>query len=371
MIIGIDAKAISKTYTGIAVYVHEMINWFCIIAPENEYVLFSNRDFVMPKEWKSCKKVIYDAKTTGSIAILYGFKKLVKKYHIDVFWGPEHCIPIGNIGCKKVVTFHDLALLYNAKYGTTYNALLQKYMVNKCAKAADQIIAISQSTKNDIKKLCKDYADINVIYNGDSPYTGKANQVKESEKKQIVTKFNLKDNYFLYCGTIEPRKNIITIIRAYNQFRKTTGINTQLILCGKLGWKYKKILREIDNSQYRSDIILTGYVTNLEREFFYRNAIALLFPSYYEGFGFPLLEAMSCGIPVITANNSSLPEVGGDVAFYLKSVEDYDDMSMKMEHLYKLTEIERLNISKKCIEQAGKFSRKKCAVEILKVFESV
>ena len=84
MIIGIDAKAISKTYTGIAVYVHEMINWFCIIAPENEYVLFSNRDFVMPKEWKSCKKVIYDAKTTGSIAILYGFKKLVKKYHIDV-----------------------------------------------------------------------------------------------------------------------------------------------------------------------------------------------------------------------------------------------------------------------------------------------
>ncbi len=370
MRVGIDAKVLSKPYTGIAVYLHSVLSWFQRLEPENEYILFSNRDFDMPREWRSCEKVIYSTKLPASIKVCLGLEKVIDQYNIDIFWGPEHCLPYTKGNYKRVVTFHDIGVLINPKWGTRYNALLQKFMVKRSARIADLVVGISQSTCNDIIKYTHiDPKKVVCVNNGDSPYNGKEPTISEKDVNIVKKKYNIGDEYFLYFGTLEPRKNVVTIIKAYNEYRTTNpDQNQKLVLGGGLGWRYEPILKEIENSPYRTDIIRTGYIDEKAKEVLYRNALCFLFPSLYEGCGFPIIEAMSCGTPVITARNSSLPEVGGDVAFYIDDALDYRTMANLMVNIKELSRSERLELSKKCKTQALKFSRKECAKEILDEF---
>lgn len=372
MTIGIDAKSLSRKHTGIAVYVKEVISWMQKIENGNEYILFSNAEFEMPEDWVNCKKVIYRTYLPGSLFICFLLDGWMRKYHIDVFWGAEHCIPLSRCHFKKIVTIHDLAVTLHPGWGTNYNALFQRLFVSNCARASDAVAAISNSTKRDIIKFCGiDEKKIRVIYNGDSPYQYREKSFSEREENEIRRKFHIEGGFLLYCGTIEPRKNITGIVKAFNHFRANSLADVKLVLCGALGWKYKKIIGEIETSPYRDDIVMTGYVTETEKEFFYRNTIALLFPSHYEGFGFPILEAMSCGVPVITARNSSLEEVGGDAALY---VDDEDDFE-KISHLISLVEgfddSRRKEAGMKGKIRARQFSRKICAEEMLSLFKSV
>lgn len=208
-----------------------------------------------------------------------------------------------------------------------------------------------------------------VIYNGDSPYRGKANTIDENQQLAIENKFQIqKQGYFLFVGSIEPRKNIDTIVKAYDEYRKNGG-KAKMVLAGGLGWRYKPTLRLIDASPYNKDIVLSGYVSAIEKEYLYRNAISLVFPSLCEGFGLPILEAMSVGTPVIISRNSSLPEVGGEYAFYLENALDYVTLSSMLFRIEALSPDERKKLAGACIKWANTFSRKKCAIEILNLLE--
>lgn len=370
MIIGIDAKSLSKRYTGIAIYVHEMLRYFNEIAcDDDQFYLFSNRDFDMDLELSDkFHKVIYHS-LTGSFGVMFQMGKYVKKYNIDVFWSPEHIAPLTKIECKIVVTIHDLAILRFPETGERYNKFLQDVFVFRSCRKADRIIAISKATANDIVKLCKINADkVQVIYNGDSPYTGKSSTLTAIDNSTIKNKFGIDCPYFLFVGTFSPRKNIVTIIKAYNEFRRRNNCKYKLVLAGGFGWKYENILEEIEKSSYKQDIVKTGFCSDKEREYLYRNAFALLYPSLYEGFGLPILEAMSVGAPVITSNVSSMPEVGGNVAFYVNNVYDADELCCRMQELCSLPEndLNKLKLDSKI--HAAKFSRKKCAEEIYDVF---
>lgn len=372
MRIGIDVKTLSKRYTGIAVYVYEMIKYFNEFATTDEFYLYSHKDFELDFDLNSnFHKVIYKG-ITGSIGIMFQLAGLLKKDKIDIFWGTEHCLVWGKHSFKQVVTIHDLSALHNPKVSTRYNAFLQRFMAVPSCRRADRIIAISNSTAKDIIDNSGVKPEkVSVIYNGDSPYRGISKEYTTLDHSKMYDNFKISPNqYFLFVGSIEPRKNIITIVKGYNEYRDNGGSN-KLVLVGGLGWRYEAILSEIKRSKYVDDIIMTGYVMTEDKEYLYRNATCLVFPSLWEGFGFPVLEAMSVGTPVITSNISSLPEVGGNAALYIDDCFNYRQLSKYMSKISEMSAVDRFDLMQKCIEQANKFSREDCAKQILKLFHSM
>jgi glycosyltransferase involved in cell wall biosynthesis len=188
--------------------------------------------------------------------------------------------------------------------------------VKKQLREADKIIAVSKNTKNDIIELFKVKEEkIKVIYPGIDKAFKEID--KKSEKvKLIKEKYKLPESYLLYLGTLEPRKNIIGIIKAYEIFREKNidFKKYKLVIAGGTGWKSNKIFKTHKKSKYYHDIIFLGYINKKDKSYLYNGAKIFLFPSFFEGFGFPPLEAMACGVPTIVGNNSSLSEAVGDSA---------------------------------------------------------
>ena len=346
-----------------------MIRYFAELDSINEFYLYTNKAIYIVFNLPQNFHVIEYKAISGTIGVVFNLAALLKRDKIDVFWGPEHCLPLGQQPFKRVLTIHDLSVLFHYKLGTRYNYIIQKLITIPSIKCADKIVAISYSTANDVAKYT-DMSKCEVVYNGDSPYKGHDARYSNEELRQTLEKYSLKnDNYFLFVGSIEPRKNIRTIVDAFNRYKKETKSNIKLVLAGGLGWRYKKILRDINRSPYKKDIIQTGYCSDIELEILYRNCIGLLFPSIYEGFGFPILEAMSVGKPVVTSRVSSLPEVGGDIAYYIDDVYDSTTLCQKMIDVVQLTDGKRSILAEKSKERANMFSRKECAKKLLNIIK--
>jgi len=178
---------------------------------------------------------------------------------------------------------------------------------------SDKIIAVSESTKNDLVNLYHvDPAKVQVIYSGISSDIARPS---DENLKEFKIKNKLPDEFILFLGKFEPRKNISGIIGAFDILKRNTNFsNLKLILVGSRGWLYKNIFEDIEKSKYRDSIILKDYVSDDERSFYYSLASVFVYPSFFEGFGFPPLEAMKCGTPVIASRSSAIPETVGNSA---------------------------------------------------------
>ncbi|MBP3461180.1 MAG: glycosyltransferase family 4 protein [Bacilli bacterium] len=364
MKIGIDARPLVEKKTGIGTYLNEILKEINKIDKENEYYLYSNKKIVLDFELNKNFKICEHSYKIGTFFVLYKLSKILKKDNIDLFWGTEHCLPRKKEKTKYLLTIHDLALKKMPSVGKFYNVLIQNFILKKSCDNADKIIAVSKSTKKDLIELLKiNDEKIKVIYpNGKQ--TRKYN-LKESEEREIEKKYNIsKNNFLFFLSTIEPRKNIITLVKAFEKLKEKNK-NLKLVLSGGLGWKYKKTLKVIEKSKYKKDIILTGYINECEKEYLFKNASCFVYPSLYEGFGIPILEAMNNNQIVVTSNISSIPEVGEEAAFYYDNVLDSNSLKDTIDKVLKLTEEERKEYIKKGQAQVKKFSWEKCAKEII------
>lgn len=361
MKIGIDARQLTLADpAGVGWYVIELLKRFNEIDKENEFILYMNRKCLYTMCLGDNFSVRIIPGKIGSLWLRYKLPFYLKKDGIDIFWGPEHILPKKVKGIRYVVTIHDLALIINPKWGETKNSIIQNLFLRKSVKDADLIIAISESTQKDILKLCKVSEDkIKKIYNGFS--TKKSSNA--SHTISTLKKYKISNDYFLYVGTIEPRKNIITLIKAFEIVRRKYNVN--LVIVGKTGWKYNKIIDAINISRDRKNIIRTGYVSAEDKNNLYAGAKAFIFPSYYEGFGIPILEAMGHENIVITMENSSLREVGGNAALYIENNNDYQALANLMEKVYEMDVKARNEIITKGNAQIRKFSWDECAYETL------
>ena len=367
MRIGIDARPlIAEKLSGIGNYVINILK-YCNNNFDKEYILYSNEELLYHSEIidRFEKRIIPG--TVGTTWVCFGLRRALQNDHIDIFWGTQHMIPLTSRDLRLVLTVHDFALLINPSWGSTRNAIMQNIFGKMSARRADCIIADSESTANDIRKLIKKRKqDIHSIHLGGGQIF---RDLTIDEEKSFSEKFNVKTcEYFLYLGTIEPRKNISGIVKAYNIYRRNQG-KKKLLIVGGFGWKYKKILQEINNSPYKGDIFLPGYISEAEKSFLLRNTIAFLFPSNYEGFGFPVLEAMAYGIPVITTNVSSLPEVGGEYAYYVESPKDWNKISELMIQIEKMSKEDKQILSEAEKKWYLRFDWKKCAMDTLSLLE--
>lgn len=243
----------------------------------------------------------------------------------DVLWVPLHNLPrFRSPKTKTVVTIHDLAF---KRYPETFPEVdkrkhdLQTAYALECA---DKVIAVSHSTKSDILKYYPDTAKakIEVIHHGIQQEQWECEGVGISS---VADKFNIKSPYIIYVGAIQPRKNIERLIGAFEKAKESHG-DLQLVLLGGRAWLSDSIYERRDRSKYKNDIIMTGGLPFDEMKSLMCGAKLFAYPSLYEGFGLPILEAFAAGIPVLTADNSSLPEVAGGAA-ELCNAESVDDIA--------------------------------------------
>ncbi|MBD2436131.1 glycosyltransferase family 1 protein [Nostoc sp. FACHB-110] len=221
--------------------------------------------------------------------------------------------------CAKslnIMSLHDLTFI---KYPSFTNFIVRTYTsrIQQSLKWTDLVITISENTKKDIINYLNIPEEKVYVTPLASRYNASSFTLELSEKLAKSKLYDFSKPYLLFVSTIEPRKNINTLITAFNYLKETYKIAHQLILIGKKGWSYEPIFAAIKNSPWRNEIHHLDYLSDDLVAFFYSKADVFVYPSYYEGFGMPVLEAMTLGAPVVTSNSSSIPEVTGDAAILI------------------------------------------------------
>ncbi len=264
---------------------------------------------------------------------------------------------------KRVTFIHDLSPILYPQWHPVASVWAHRLALKSILQNAHLILTNSNFTQQEIKRV---YPNINAAIEVTLlASTQKPNQLVDD---RIFKKHHIKTPYFLYVGTIEPRKNIQVLLNAYTVFRKEhPEKKTQLVLAGKWGWKQAQLLADIENNTFTNDIMLTGFVSEAEKKALYQNALAFIYPSLYEGFGLPLLEAMENGCPVISSNTSALPEVGGSAALYFQP----NNVMQLTKHLNNIaTDMnDKIINTSKLVEQAKKFSWQQTALKTLQYLE--
>jgi glycosyltransferase involved in cell wall biosynthesis len=233
---------------------------------------------------------------------------MLRKEKIDLFHGAMAVLPVLS-GIPSVLTIHDLALELFPETMHWKNWLPLKLFMKASARKADRIIAVSENTKKDLIKFYGIMPEqVKVIYLGvDKNFSF----VKKENDDGVLRRYNLKPGYILNVGTLEPRKNIVRLLEAYRLIAADLSRAPQLVIAGGKGWLSEDINKRIDSLGLKAKVILTGYVPDDDLPSLYRGAALFVYPSLYEGFGLPPLEAMASGVPVVSSNTSAIPEVVG------------------------------------------------------------
>lgn len=362
MRIAILSDPVDSQLAGVHTFTKEMIKSLLRTDKRNSYYLFRRRkvpafygakSIAVPKlEWT----ILFPL-----LRLFYFFGRLAKRYKIDVviepaFFGPFF-LPKG---VKRVTVIHDLTPLKFPRHHRWFYHVIFNLFVKRILKNADLIITNSENSRQDIVRYFPfTEGKIEKIYLGNdvnfSPVTN----------DKVLEEYNITKPYFLLVSTIEPRKNLQLLLDAYHRFRLETNHKVDLVIVGKKGWKSGKMYKKLAKHPFKKDIIMPGYVPEENLPALYTGSLAFIYPSIYEGFGLPVLEAMACGAPCIVSNSSSLPEVTGKAALLFNPF-DVNELSDQMQLLVARPDL-RQELSSKAIEQANVFSWDNFANELLQI----
>ena len=359
MRIAVDIRSLmeGKT-TGVEVYLQNLLHNLFRVDQKNEYILFANswRDIskslaLFPYPNVRLKITRYPNKLFN-IMQRFGWLK-VEKFTgpIDLFFSPHWRVVSLSSNTRLVITFHDLFFEIMPGFFTWRRRLWHWFMnYRRAANRATAIITVSENTKSDLTRLYR-IADnkIFVIYSG----------ITKKENKRVSRR------YFLYLGTFEPRKNIEAVLSAYAEYYATSSKKLPLIISGSSGWTTKIIIPEF----LRSQILVRQSIDEREKSELYQGAFAFIFPSFYEGFGFPVLESAQIGVPVISSYNSSIAEIGSDFVLFANPFHPRQvaKAMITLESDPRLYE----ELVKKSLNSAAKFDWEKSARSTLALFEKI
>ena len=266
----------------------------------------------------------------------------------------------------RVMTIHDLTCI---KYPNYLHSVVKTYAnrIKQCLKWTDLIIAVSESSKRDIIEYLAVEPERIYVTPQASRYSANYLSTEQAEQLQKSCSYDFSQPYLLFVSTIEPRKNIISLIRAFNLLKETHKLEHQLVLIGQKGWLYQSIFQAIENSPWKHRIHYLGYLSDELVALFYLKADVFVYPSYYEGFGLPVLEAMTLGTPVITSNTSSLPEVAGDAAILIDP-NDFEQLADAIWQVVSDSQV-RQKMVQKGKERAKLFSWERTASETINAYK--
>jgi glycosyltransferase involved in cell wall biosynthesis len=362
MRIAVNTRFLLKDYLeGYGFFIHETFKRIVLAHPEHEFIFVFDRPF--EKEFVFAENVT--PVVTGPPArhpllwkLWYDYKipSVLKKYKADVFVSADGFISLRS-KIPQCVVVHDLSFLHFPSFVKKSHLIYFKNQTPLFLNKAKRVATVSAFSKEDIiKQYGVDGNKIDVVYSAvKHGYAPVSNDIREAIKE----KFTGGKEYFLYVGAIHPRKNLMNLLKAFSLFKKRLKSNMKLVIAGRLAWKFEAFTEGLKTYKYRDDVIMPGYLPQQELIHLTASAYALVYPSFFEGFGVPPLEAMNCGVPVIASNASSIPEICGDAALFA-SPDNVEEIADKMMLLYKDEQL-RSNLIAKGLEQAKQYSWDKTA----------
>ncbi len=364
--IAIIADALDYQYAGIYYYTKEIINALAKIDSFNEYLIVrSNSEGDISKNVKEL--IIPTVKFPGAAPyrLFVQIPRTLVKEKVDIVLEPRHFGPFNLPKSIKRITFiHDLTPFHHPEWHQFTSRFLQQLFLPSILKKTDHVLTNSEYTKQDIIQyfpITKDKITSTLL--------ATETFFKPQEDLDLLKKLSVDSPYLLHVGTIEPRKNLTLLIEAFERLKQQSEQKLQLVLVGKKGWKSEDVFKAIENSPYKKDIKVLGYVERNALIALYSSAEAFVYPSLFEGFGLPLVEAMACACPIISSNAACLPEIADKAGLYfspISSKELLHQLKFLLSTPSKKTELKRLSL-----QQATKFSWKKTAKETLAVFQLV
>lgn len=306
-----------------------------------------------------------DVLATYPNSVLSHFERYLNKPNI--LHGTDHYVyPYRK--SRKVMTIHDLTFLKYPQYSTT---IVQGYLerIKRCLTWTDLIITFSENTRQDIIEYFNISSERIKITHEASRYSSNEVNLNKIKPLKNYIGYDFSIPYLLFVSTLEPRKNLITLIKAFEYLKEQHRIPHNLVLIGQKGWKYKSSFKAIKKSRYRENIYHLNYLSDELLALFYHQTDAFIYPSFYEGFGLPILEAMTLGSPVIASNTSSLPEIAGDAALLINP----NNTLELAEAILKVISDSQLRkeLIKKGLERAKLFSWERTAQETLKAYQFI
>ena len=337
MTIGVDSTSVKLAGHGMARYSLTLLQEFLRAEPDNRYVVYTRSEAAglfadFPADRVSLRTIPRVRCLPGELAQVarVAWREDILRRDllipgIDLFWGTNGWLP-GSGPCAKVVTIHDLATLARPDEYTWAKRTYYRNALRRSVRLADQIIAVSESTRQDLMRLLDAPAErITVVYSGGvAPHyhavsdSGALNRVRQ--------KYRLPDRFLFTVGVMEPKKNVISVVRALAELRQRPETAVGLVVGGSTRHdaRNREVYQTIAELGLQDVVVFTGFIDELDMPAVYSLAGTMVFPSLYEGFGYPVIEAMACGTPVVASRVSSLPEVCGDAAVLISPLDPRD-----------------------------------------------
>lgn len=371
MRVGVDATAVPRQRTGAGNYIVNLVRTLGQVDSTNEYVVFgksAHEPDLLPNGGTSNVRFIRQDFPGRGARLAWeqvGLPRQVRALRLDVLHSPHYTMPLRH-AARSVVTFCDMTFVLHPDLHERVKRIFFPTMMRLSARRADRLIAISESTRDDLVRMWGvDRSRVTAI-----PLAADAEFHPRSQEEitEACGRYGLRPGgYILYVGMLEPRKNVDRLVEAFGTVAdQLSGID--LVIAGRRGWMYEEIFARVEALGLRDRVRFTGYVVSEDLRALYSGARLFAYPSKYEGFGLPVLEAMSCGAPVVTTNVSSMPEVAGDAAILVAP----DDVAGLAAALLRVSGDHALRDDLRCrgLARAKTFSWERCAHETIAVYKA-
>jgi glycosyltransferase involved in cell wall biosynthesis len=379
MRVGIDICRLTDPLTGVGNYIRNLLEGLALIDDQNQYVLYPYFDTCFPKRFKELAEFMPEQgnfslhgldKNELLVKLMWVKLKLPKEAQlapVDVTHSTNIAAPRMR-SSKLTVTVHDCSFLRQPGWHKAGNIEFSSKALKNAVRRADLLIAPSKFTAQELEEFYPQ-TEGRVRVAAEAVHDSFSPAGPDEDLDVIRKKYGLNRPYLLFVGTLEPRKNLIRLIHAFHTLLDQGRRDFDLVLAGGEGWKAGSIINTIHDPAGYGHVRWLGYVPGEDLAPLYRAAYAAVYPSLYEGFGLPVLEAMSCGAPVITSRAASLPEVGGPAVLY---VEPEETESMLSQMMRIMDDIElRDEMVTNGLKQAAAFSKERMGKETLAVYEEL
>lgn len=316
MRIGIDGLPLSEARTGVGHYTFELAAALAGVSPSDEFELVSPRPFLRAPDGEldlpsNLREVEARAGLLGRRWFLFGLPRYIKQQRLALFHGTNYEVPLMK-SCPTVLTIHDLSLLLRPETHEAARVKRARRRLPLMTRAATIIVTPTESVREEV---CAHLAVERERVTAVPEAPRRVFQPKdEAATREVRRRLGIEEDFLLFVGTIEPRKNLTTLVRAFGEVLRETKARLQLVIAGKKGWLTDELFSEVHDAGLASRVVFTGYLADDDLCALYSSCRAFVYPSLYEGFGLPPLEAMACGAPVVAGRIESIAEVAGDAA---------------------------------------------------------
>ena len=358
MIIGIDGAPLSQIKTGVGHYTFEIARGVASAEPQENFRVISHLQFADGFEDTPPNLEFVQAPVNAFTKHWWtiGLPRYIRQNSIELFHGTNYDIPVWG-GCATVLSIHDLSALLYPETHVARRVWRTRRRLPLMARKATRIIVPTESVKSEV---CE-YLRIDPVKVETIRYAPRRcfHPITKSAAQETLKRLNVEDSFILYVGAIEPRKNLLTLVRAFEEIYKNTELRPRLVIAGPTGWLSEELFRYVQNSPVQQRILVTGYLSDEDLRALYSTCAVMCYPAVYEGAGLPPLEAMACGAPVITSDARAIAEMVGDAAC-LVPAKDYQELASQIVHVVTDAKV-RSSLIQRGLLRAGAFSWERTA----------